>query len=350
MHSIDDHAAIAGAAGRVSRDGREYAELAGAVRDAGLLEARRGYYAAKIGGNLALLTVGVVAFFWLADRWWQLVVAAFLAFVFAQLAFVGHDAGHRQVCRSRRGNDVVGLVHANLLTGFSYGWWLTKHNRHHAHPNRADKDPDIGPGPVVFTAEQAEAKRGAGRLLARIQAIVFFPLLLLEAVNLHVSSIRSLRRRRGRAALVEAALLLGHAGVYLGAVVGVLSPLRAVVFVIVNQGLFGFYLGCTFATNHIGMPVLGETVQLSFLRRQVLTSRNIRGRRLTGFVFGGLDLQIEHHLFPAMPRANLRRAQRLVCDFCAEHSIRYHETSLVAAYREVLGHLHAAGAARPAST
>ncbi len=126
--------------------------------------------------------------------------------------------------------------------------------------------------------------------------------------------------------------------------------MRAVAFVIVNQGLFGFYLGCTFATNHTGMPVLGEAAELSFLRRQVLTARNIRGNRLLGFLFGGLDLQIEHHLFPTMPRANLRRAQQLVRDFCAEHSIRYHETSFGAAYREVLGHLHAVGAARPAPT
>ena len=77
---------------------------------------------------------------------------------------------------------------------------------------------------MAFTAEQAEAKCGAGRLLARIQAIVFFPLLLLEAINLHAASIGSLRRRHGRAALGEAALLLGHASLYLAAVVGVLSP------------------------------------------------------------------------------------------------------------------------------
>ena len=327
---------------------QEYARLAATVREAGLLERRFGYYTVRIGFNLALFGAGLVAFFWLGNTWWQMVVAAFLAFVFAQLAFMGHDAGHRQVCRSRRMNDVVGLLHANLLTGFSYGWWLTKHNLHHAQTNLEGKDPDIGDGPVAFTVGQARAKRGAARLLTRSQAVLFLPLLLLEAINLHVASVNALRQRRGGAAATETALLLVHATVYLGAVFGVLSPVRALVFVVVNQGLFGFYLGLTFATNHVGMPVLSQAEELSFLRRQVMTSRDIRGSAVIGFLCGGLNLQIEHHLFPTMPRVNLGRAQTIVRDFCAQHAIGYHENSIISAWREVFRHLHEVGGTVPA--
>ena len=112
---------------------------------------------------------------------------------------------------------------------------------------------------------------------------------------------------------------------------------------VVTQSLFGFYLGVSFLTNHVGMPMLVAGDELGFLRRQVLTSRNLSGPSFTGFLFGGLDTQIEHHLFPTMPRANLRRARKLVRPFCAEHRIDYTEQSPWHAYREVLRHLRATG-------
>jgi fatty acid desaturase len=91
------------------------------------------------------------------------------------------------------------------------------------------------------------------------------------------------------------------------------------------------------------MPVLGEDEKIDFLRRQVITSRNIRGGWLTDFVVGGLNYQIEHHLFPSMPRANLRHAQEPVRAFCDAHGVTYHETSLIASYAQVLRHLNTVG-------
>jgi fatty acid desaturase len=129
----------------------------------------------------------------------------------------------------------------------------------------------------------------------------------------------------------------------------VLSPVRALVFVAVNQALFGVYLGCAFAPNHKGMPNLGEKEAADFLRRQVLTSRNVRGGPVTDWVLGGLNYQIEHHLFPSMPRVNLKRAQPLVRAFCAERGVAYRECGAFASYRQALGHLNAVGAAAGAS-
>ena len=103
---------------------------------------------------------------------------------------------------------------------------------------------------------------------------------------------------------------------YLAVVFLVLSPVKAVVFILVQQGLFGLYLGCSFAPNHKGMPILDAADRSDFLRRQVLTSRNVRGGWLTDFALGGLNYQIEHHLFPSMPRPNLRRSQALIGAFC----------------------------------
>jgi fatty acid desaturase len=322
----------------------EYTQLSRQIRQAGLLERRRGWYTARIGLNLALLAAGWAALAVVGDSWWQLVTAAYLAVVFTQLAFVGHDAGHRQISRSRPANDRVGLVHANLLVGISFGWWVPKHNAHHTNPNHEDLDPDISITALAFTHGQASSRHGPIRLLARYQAWLFFPLLLLEAAHLHLASAKAVLGGSGRANTVEGLLLVAHVAGYLTALVLVLSPLRAVVFVLVHQGLFGLYLGCSFAPNHKGMPTLTEAEELDFLRRQVLTSRNVTGSRRVDFVLGGLNYQIEHHLFPSMPRPNLRHAQPLVRAFCAHHGLPYAEASLFGSYAQAVRHLHAVGA------
>jgi fatty acid desaturase len=327
----------------------EYAQLSRQIKQTGLLDRRRGWYAARIGLNLLLLAGGWAAFALLGESWWQLVTAAYLAVVFTQIAFVGHDAGHRQILRARRANDLVGLVHANLLVGISFGWWVGKHDRHHSNPNHEDLDPDIGIAALAFTAGQVRDKRGLVRVVARYQAFLFFPLLLLEAAHLHTASVKAVLRGAGRANAVEALLLLVHVAGYVTALLLVLPPLQAVAFALVQQGLFGLYLGCTFAPNHKGMPVVADGEELDFLRRQVLTSRNVRGSRVVDFVLGGLNYQIEHHLFPNMPRSNLRRAQPLVRAFCSQHNIPYAEATMFGAYAEALRHLHTVGALlRPA--
>jgi fatty acid desaturase len=314
------------------------------LKQAGLLERRRGWYGVRIGGNLVLLAAGGVAFVLLGESWWQVLTAVYLAVVATQLTFVGHDAGHRQIFRSRRANDLVGLAHGNLLVGISFGWWVPKHNAHHTNPNDEELDPDIGIAVLAFTAAQARGKRGLARVIARSQAWLFFPLLLLEAGHLHVASVKAILGGRGRANVVEGLLLVVHVVAYVTVLVVVLTPVQALAFALVQQGLFGLYLGCAFAPNHKGMPTLTQADELDFLRRQVLTSRNVAGSRLVDVVLGGLNYQIEHHLFPNMPRPNLRRAQPLVREFCRQHELAYTEASLVGSYAQALRHLHAVGA------
>jgi fatty acid desaturase len=324
--------------------GSEYAELTRAVKQAGLLKRRPAYYGVKISLNFLLLAAGWTTFAILGHSWWQLLVAAFLAVMFTQTAFIGHDAGHRQISGSRRTDDLVGRVHGNLLIGLSYGWWIAKHNRHHAHPNQVGRDPDIAGRAIAFTEDQARPRPRLGAWLARSQAWLFFPMLLLEGLHLHVAGIRALRERRStRAKLAEAGLLAAHIGGYLAALFLVLAPVQAVAFLAVHQGLFGIYMGSSFAPNHKGMPVSGEDDKTDYLRSQVLTSRNIRGGWLTDFALGGLNYQIEHHLFPSMPRPSLRNAQATVRAFCARHGVSYCETGLLASYAQVLRHLHTAG-------
>jgi fatty acid desaturase len=325
----------------------DYRALAGRVRDAGLLTRQPVSYTFRMVLAVAALTAGWVALFIVGDSWACLGIAGLLAFLFTQADFVGHDAGHQQIFRARWANQLVGLFFGNLLTGLSFGWWVPKHNAHHAHPNVVGQDPDVGAGVVAlsFTAAIAQSRHGAGRTLARYQAWLFFPLLLLEGAGLHISVVDSVVRRRDRAAAVEALLLGVHAVAYLSAVFWVLSPVHAIIFIVVQQGVFGLYLGCSFAPNHKGMPVLCDDSDLGFVRRQVAASRNVAGGPVTSFIFGGLNYQIEHHLFPAMPRANLRRARGIVRAFCDERGIVYNEDSLIGSYRQALRYLSLVGAA-----
>jgi fatty acid desaturase len=325
--------------------GSDFAALSRQIRAAGLLRRRRLSYTARIVATLAMFAATWWAFVAIGDSWYQMITAAVLGIVFTQVAFLGHDGGHRQIARTKKVNDVIGLVAGDLLVGLCYGWWVDEHNQHHANPNHEGRDPDIGDSVITFTKDQASARTGrVGRFIAARQAWLFFPLLTLEGLNLHAQSIDWLRTtpiRRYRR--TEIAMQVVHLTAYLTAVLLVLPPGKAIAFIAIHQAAWGVYMGLSFAPNHKGMPTIPPGQTLDFLRRQVLTSRNIRGGALTDFALGGLNYQIEHHLFPNMPRNNLGKAQPLVREYCAALGVSYTETSLIDSYAIVLRHLNGVG-------
>ncbi|MFG2194014.1 fatty acid desaturase family protein [Streptomyces sp. NPDC048639] len=325
--------------------GSEFTPLLRKVKEQGLLERRTGWYAAGITVNLLLLAAVATGILLAGDTWWTLLLALPLAVLSARTAFVGHDAGHAQIARSRRANRAIGLVHGNLLLGMSYAWWNDKHNRHHANPNHIEKDPDVGVGALVWTAEQAAERRGFAGWVTRHQAKLFFPMLLLEGFALKVTSFQDLRRQGARERAVEALLLVAHLAGYAALVLTALPLGKALAFALLHHALFGLHLGMAFAPNHKGMEMPGQDDQRwGHLRRQVLTSRNVRGSVLTDWMLGGLNYQIEHHLFPNMPRPHLRLAQPLVRRHCRALGLSYAETGLLDSYGQALRHMHAVGA------
>ena len=326
----------------------DFRGLALQIRAAGLLERRPVYYVVKIGLTIATLAGGWAAFVVVGNSWAVLGIAVFLGAVFAQLGFIGHDAGHLQVFASRRSNRLIGLVAGNALIGLSFGWWVPKHSAHHAHPNEIGRDPDVGSDRFgIFGDASVREREGPTRLLARWRAPLFFPLMLLRSVGLHVGAIRQLLRRHDRGAVVEGLLVFLHAGMYFTIVLLVLSPLKALAFIAVQQAVFSVYLGVSFAPNHKGMPIIPADAKLNFAHRQIITSRNVSGGALLTFVLGGLNYQIEHHLFPAMPRPNLRRAQSLVKTFCRTNQLAYCEVSFFDSFRMIVRHLRARSSDKP---
>jgi fatty acid desaturase len=322
--------------------GSDFAELNRRINAMGLLRRRPGYYAVRLTIVSLMLVLGWGAFFVIGSSWWTLLVAAVLAITFAQVALVAHDLAHRQVFRTKGPSQKAGMIAGNLAIGMSYGWWMDKHTRHHNNPNHDDLDPDVAPDVLVWSTDAAARQHGVKRFIARYQAFLFFPLLTLLGVSLRKSSISALRAGTVKNGKLEAVLIGVHIVAYLTALLVVLNPLQALVFFLVHHAVFGIYLGMTFAPNHKGMP--HPTGAEDYLRKQVLTSRNVRGGWLTDAALGGLNYQIEHHLFPAMPTPNLRKAQPVVQAYCAEIGVSYEVTGLLDSYGQALRHLHEVGA------
>ena len=321
-----------------------YTELLQTVRELGLLRRRQGYYLTRISLVLTALLAVAVGVVLLGDSWFQLLLAGALGLVLVQVAFLSHDTAHRQVFDSAARNDWTGRILAGAIAGMSVTWWRTKHSRHHNAPNQVDKDPDVQLEAIAFTPD-AVAKRGRlGQWIAARQGWLFFPLLTLEGLGLHASSLRHLLRRdANRLDRVDAAIVISRLAGYVAALYLLLPVGKASAFLGLQLAVFGVCLGAAFAPNHKGMPLVPAGMRLDFLRRQVLMSRNIRGGVLIDFAMGGLNYQIEHHLFPSMPRPTLRLVRPIVREYCAVHGIAYTEVGLFTSYKIVVDYLNNVG-------
>jgi fatty acid desaturase len=322
---------------RVADLDRAFLYLRRQVTDAHLLEPTYGYYLRHAVYCFALLAFGITI------GWRVPALAAFaaalIAFGSVQLGFTGHDAGHRAVFRSTGANVALGVVCWSLVLGIGFWYWNHRHLRHHAHVNDLEADPDL-----KWTRQRAPS--GAGGRLRRMYQFVQAPGLVLGLAFLFRLEgwDFALRRLNGRRRHLELALLAASLVLWLTPCL-VVGPRWLLVYV-GAQILGGLYLGATIAPNHKGMVTWPAGSRAGFVERQVLSSRNVRPGRLVDFVLGGLNYQIEHHLFPYMSRAHLNRARTLVRQFCGEQGLAYDERGVVASYRIVLRELRAVGPQR----
>lgn len=325
-----------------------FGPLLARVKEAGLLRRSQVFYLSLLTTLVLALGGAITGFILLGDSWFQLLIAGALGIIFTQFAFLGHEASHRQVFSSNAANDRLGRALASGVVGLSYSWWMNKHTRHHGNPNVLRKDPDLDVDTVSFVDEDAAAARGLRALITRHQGKLFFPLLAFEGVNLHVKSFGhafgpgKVDNRR-----LEIALLLVRMTAVILPVFLVLPLGMAFAFLGVQLAVFGTYMGLSFAPNHIGMTLFSVDAKPDFLRKQVLSSRNIRGGLPMTFLMGGLNHQVEHHLFPSMARPQLAKARRMVREACAREGIAYTETSLPEALRVVQRYMSTVGRSAP---
>ncbi|HET9931294.1 MAG TPA: acyl-CoA desaturase [Polyangiaceae bacterium] len=322
----------------------ELAALKETLRDAGIFSPVPGYYSRKLCEVLLLWGVSVAALLLFPRSLFVLGVGPLLALTTGQTVLLAHDVVHGAAFTSRN-VWIAGLrrtlphVLIGLFSGGSASWWKQSHNAHHVLSNDAERDPDIDYPFLAFDIEQARDKAAFFHPVLRNQHVLVWFMLPAVAITMRLYSVAFLLRRltrpghhRLRRAL-ELVVLVAHWILYLG-LMSTLPPLVAVAIVAMHQAGFAVYLALITASNHWAMP-MPNAEQLSFVEHQVTTSRNIRGGALVQFFYGGLDAQIEHHLFTGLPRPRLLQARPFIRAFCQQRGIPYAEEGPVEAIKLV---------------
>jgi fatty acid desaturase len=255
------------------------------------------------------------------------------------MGFVGHDAGHYALSRKRRVNDVWGHVGMTLLCGMSFGNWRLRHNLHHSRCQEIDGDPDMHFG-VIFSVypNSGNWHTPFGRFFLRIQKWAFWPLASLYWVSLRTDAIRAVFQRPTETK-IERFLLPFH-WIVLLVIPGFAFGWPATILAYLTMScLSSLMTASVFIPNHIGMRRLATGEKLSYFEQQITTSRNVSNPRLFDFYYGGLNSQIEHHLFPRVSRHRYRAMRPVVRAFCEKHGIPYHEATFYRALASVSSHL-----------
>jgi fatty acid desaturase len=324
-----------------------HGELRELLDRAGAFERQQGYYAVVVLACLILLAGCLYGFTLVTSPALLFLNAAFYGFVTIQLGLVMHDAGHHEIFQTPLKNDLMGLFAGDLLSGLCYGWWELDHNRHHTDPNRLDKDPALSMLQAVFalTEEEARTRLGVKRVAVRFQAYLLPFVAPFQIFALKFSGIRFLVYERSRWRGLETFLLVVHYAAYIWFLICWLGPWRGLVVSIVQHLVGGGYLATIFAPNHMGMRIIDPSEPVDPFLNQVEPSRNVATPKALEFLWGSLNHQIEHHLFPVMSRNQIRRVRPIVRQFCLERGIVYHELSFLECYREIFRDLHRISAA-----
>jgi fatty acid desaturase len=317
-----------------------YSQLRRDVIQAGILQRDYRYYAVLT----AVVTVGVAVSLVQVVRLPTSVALAFWSLIFSffavQLCGIIHDAGHRAIFSSTRQNDIIGEV-ASCFLAMGFQRWRMQHNAHHARTNEEDKDPDLDIPLHAFTYKRFQSQKGVWRYLRTHQAFLFYPLRVLVVFTRRLASVAYFRDQPfGLRLAAEIALwATGMVGWFV--IPFLVFPLaKAILLFVVVHLTMGFYLSNIFAPNHKGMPQIAQGTEISFLERQVRTSRNISPNWLTDALYFGLNYQIEHHLFPNCPRNKLKRITPYVRAICQLTNLQYTEVGILESNRIILAELN----------
>ncbi len=288
---------------------------------------------------------------WFETSWIEAAAGyVLLSILMVQFAFIGHDAGHGSISSKPRLNRLLGQLCMTVVTGLAFDEWIDRHRAHHRFCQIENQDPDMGVATVVsLTATAAQQKRGVGRFMLRYQHLFIWPLSFFFAHSQrHLSQLGVFLAVRRYA--LDAFVLILHFALWFGIPCGLLgvSFTTALWVYLIPMFILGPHLAAIFWVNHIGMPLIEDAEKFSFLEHQAVTSRSISNHAWLNWLFGGLNYQIEHHLFPQVPSSKLRTVQPIVRQHFATHQINYAEMTWWQSVQAVARHLHVVN--RSAST
>jgi fatty acid desaturase len=310
----------------------ELAALRHALRQAGIFRTRPWMTLLALPANL----VAAFACFWLAARApLVLSVPVFVAgsFLFYRLGWLMHDAAHGGAFAHPGGNRAWTRLVAALLGEFPSGW-KHGHNRHHHAPNVRGVDGDQAERWDPSRRYAGAARAFAGLFLTNRRGRVVLPTSLLFLGLRDGWYCFAHHRRRF---VPELAGVLGGIALQAGTFAALFGAWGVPLFLL-HTHLGMLYLNSAFAGNHYDLESFDREAGLAlpYAERQLRATRNYTPGWLSAFVFGGLEYQIEHHLFPSMPRHQLRHAAPLVRQFAQAQGLPYREDSFARSFARVL--------------
>ena len=280
--------------------------------------------------EMLLIVASLTLAFSTITYWNPILLGSFFTVIFTRAVFLSHDLLHRQIFKDKSFSKRITLPFSNLLLGMSASWWDWKHNvRHHTYTNCTTKDPDITALNGIFMDQQ-----GNNRVVKKFPHLIFWGALIFMYPAFIAQSFKYMLINKKYSELL---LFTLHWPLFYGSLFYLLPFADAWITIATLYVTLGLWLSLGFITNHLGCPVVSEEEynNLSWLELQVSTSRNLKSNLFVHWFFGGLDTQIEHHLYPKAPRFNLLKAVKITQEFCKRHDIYYHETSVLGAFVEI---------------
>lgn len=334
---------------------KDVVEMRKQVQSLRLFDSSKLYYLYKVFSNVSIAAISILLALYQQSYVGIFVSAVIMALFWQQCGWLAHDFLHHQVFLHRGLNNIAGVLIGNVFQGFSVAWWKAKHNHHHAVPNVTDApaggDPDIATTPILFWSEklvEGDDLASLPRWMLRNQSILYWPVLCMARISWVLQSLQHQflpRNPKVTSDTMYAAELAGLALHYVwymvlvAAIAMSASFLKAAFFVAVSQAAGGVLLGVVFAVGHNAMDVLtlDELRAVDFVRLQVRTTRNVDPFWFTDWFTGGLNYQVEHHIFPTVPRHNLPKLAKILRAFCHKHSIPYTSQTLMEGNKAVTG-------------
>ena len=316
------------------RPEKDYDTLLLQVEQANLFERTRRWY--FVSGAIAL--TGLITSLYVVTLTDSLIIQVINAVAFGffgtQLGIIGHDLSHGQVFSGERTNRLAAMFVWGLFLGLSESNWHQSHNRHHKNPNHISHDPALDI-PFVFTPEQTTLRSHFfKKWFVPYQHILYWPGLCFIYPATVAVDMRYLFKNISLQSAFEIALMILHFILLFTLIFTSLPVLTGLLFLAVGFVTAGLYMAVIFAPNHEGCPMLAPEDDFHWTY-QITFTRNLLSTPFYRHFFGGLDSQIEHHLFPHMSRYQFKKARAVVRQYCAENNLTYHETSFLTSFSEI---------------
>lgn len=288
-----------------------------------------------------LMTLSVYGVIYSASLFVRLGSGALLGVAWILSAYLGHDSGHYVIMSNKGFNKFAQILTGNCITGISMAWWKWTHNAHHISCNSLDYDPDLQHIPVFavsselfhnlrswFYGRELTFDRIA-RFFISYQHWTFYPVMVVARINLYLQTFLLLfNPKRNVPHRVVNILGILVFWTWFPLLISCLpSWQERVLFVLVSFTVTAFQ-HIQFCLNHFAANVyVGKPEGNDWFEKQTSGTINIDCASWMDWLFGGLQFQLEHHLFPRLPRCQLRKVAPMIRDLCKKHKLPYRSVS-----------------------